>query len=113
MDDDQIGALRDFVSAAWHYFTASKPDAATRRIELCEAVGSLLYALEGPLPNEPYDDDDPDCDDDLDDLEVGIPPTDPDVPPRPRRSKSFPPGAKVIPLHGHRRISRCPKGRRR
>ena len=60
MDDDQIGALRDFVSAAWHYLTALKPDAPARRVELCEAVGALLYALEGPLPDDPEGGDDPD-----------------------------------------------------
>lgn len=59
MDDDEIGALRDFVSAAFHYFTAPTSEAAARRADLCEAVGQLLFALEGPLPP----DDDPDDDD--------------------------------------------------
>jgi hypothetical protein len=107
MDDDQIGALRDFVSAAWHYLTASKPDAPARRTELCEAVGALLFALEGPLPDDPEGGDNPDGNN------GSAPPNAPEAHPRPRLVENLPPGATVIPLHGRRRISRRPKRDRR
>jgi hypothetical protein len=95
MDDDQIGALRDFVSAAYHYLTAPKIEAPARRVELCEAVGALLFALEGPLPDDDPDGNDPDR---------------PDTEPaakepsrlRPRLIKPPCEGATVIPLYGVR-----------
>ncbi len=103
MDDDQIGALRDFVSAAYHYLTAPKSEAPARRVELCEAVGALLFALEGPLPDDDPDGDDPDG--------PGAEPAvkAPEQPPRPRLIKPPREGATVIPLYGVRpRHSRRP-----
>ena len=108
MDDDQIGALRDFVSAAWNYLTAPKADAPARRADLCEAVGALLYALEGPLP-----DDDPDGGNDPESSGGGASPSPPEPRPRPRLVENRPAGAIVIPLHGRRRIPRRPRRRGR
>ena len=59
MDDDQIGALRDVIAAVIAYLIAPKDQAPARRADLCETMGQLLYALEGPLPDE-----DPDPEDD-------------------------------------------------
>lgn len=104
MDDDQIGALRDFVSAAYHYLTATKIDAPARRVELCEAVSALLFALEGPLP-----DDDPDGneEDDPDGNDEDEPVSDPPV----RLIKPTGEGATVIPLHRGRSQQRRRPGR--
>lgn len=98
MDDDQIGSLRDFLSAAYHYLTAPKSEAPARRVELCEAVGALLFALEGPLP-----DDDPDGND------VEPAEKEAELPPRPCIVTPLREGATVIPLYGVRpRRSRRP-----